>query len=69
MVVRDLRLVAQIFRTERSSVLDFLVEYGCLDKKSALRTAQVTVWDADAIGKHSLWEGKRYLVRVYFVML
>ena len=45
-----------------------LVTKGCLDKKSALRAAQVTVWDANAIEKDALREGKRYLVRVYFVV-
>ena len=54
-------VVARIFRTERSSVSDFAVKDGCLDKKSALRTGQVTVWDADEIKKDAVREGKRYL--------
>ena len=39
-----------------------MVKDGYLDKKPALRTAQVTVWDADAMEKDALREGKKYLV-------
>lgn len=40
-----------------------LVKDGLLDKKLALRTAQVTVWDADSMETDALREGKKYLVR------
>ena len=40
-----------------------LVKDGHLDKKPSLRTAQVTVWDADAMEKDALREGKKYLVQ------
>jgi len=33
-------------------------------KKRSLRTAQVTVWDAEALGKEALVEGKTYMVGI-----
>ena len=32
-------------------------------KRKGLRVAQITVWDAEALGKEALVEGKTYMVR------
>jgi hypothetical protein len=33
-------------------------------KKQSIRVAQVTVWDAEALGKEALIEGKTYMVSI-----